>query len=141
MLTRQYFPATPKQMDDELKQRLVHFLNFTNTDDLSWRDVNGTRPAPSLKTNIPVTVKVARPVGKLWVASPDIDGGAVKELSFSQNGSDLSFVLPSVEYWTMAVVEYKNVEDNTEDGVQTNKGIAWSVKDIIHPQKSSDANN
>lgn len=141
MLTREYFPAAPLQMDDELKQRLVHFLNFTNTDDLSWRDVNGTRPAPSLKTNIPVTVKVARPVGKLWVASPDIDGGAVKELSFSQNGSDLSFVLPSVEYWTMAVVEYKNVEDNTEDGVQTNKGIAWSVKNIIHPQKSSDANN
>lgn len=141
MLTREYFPAAPLQMDDELKQRLVHFLNFTNTDDLSWRDVNGTRPAPSLKTNIPVTVKVARPVGKLWVASPDIDGGAVKELSFSQNGSDLSFVLPSVEYWTMAVVEYKNVEDNTEDGVQTNKGIAWSVKDIIHLQKSSDANN
>ena len=200
MLTREYFPAAPLQMDDDLKQRLVHyydfltayqnllrgtsldqselkaevstsaadvaitawppkaytmttfakriedkdvvhFLNFTNTDDLSWRDVNGTRPAPALKTDIPVTVKVARPVGKLWVASPDIDGGAVKELSFKQNGSDLSFVLPSVEYWTMAVVEYKNVEDNTEDGVQTNEGIAWSVKDIIHPQKSSDANN
>ena len=200
MLTREYFPAAPLQMDAELKQRLVHyydfltayqnllrgtsldkselkaevstsdsdvaitawppkahtmttfakriedkdvvhFLNFTNTDDLSWRDVNGTRPAPTLKTNIPVTVKVARPVGKLWVASPDIDGGAVKELSFKQNGSKLSFVLPSVEYWTMAVVEYKNVEDNTEDGVQTNEGIAWNVKDIIHPQKSSDANN
>lgn len=193
MLTREYFPAAPLQMDDELKQRLVHyydfltayqnllrgmsldqselkvevstsaadvaitawppkaytmttfakriedkdvvhFLNFTNTDDLSWRDVNGTRPAPTLKTNIPVTVKVARPVGKLWVASPDIDGGAVKELSFKQNGSKLSFVLPSVEYWTMAVVEYKNVEDNifiTGDGVQTDESIAWSIKDGI----------
>lgn len=193
MLTREYFPAAPLQMDAELKQRLVHyydfltayqnllrgtsldqselkaevstsasdvaitawppkahtmttfakrvenkdvvhFLNFTNTDDLSWRDVNGTRLAPTLKTNIPVTVKVARPVGKLWVASPDIDGGAVKELSFSQNGSDLSFVLPSVEYWTMAVVEYKNVEDNifiTGDGVQTDESIAWSIKDGI----------
>ena len=193
MLTREYFPAAPLQMDAELKQRLVHyydfltayqnllrgtsldkselkaevstsaadvaitawppkahtmttfakriedkdvvhFLNFTNTDDLSWRDVNGTRPAPTLKTNIPVTVKVARPVGKLWVASPDIDGGAVKELSFSQNGSKLSFVLPSVEYWTMAVVEYKNVEDNifiTGDGVQTDESIAWSIKDGI----------
>lgn len=193
MLTREYFPAAPLQMDAELKQRLVHyydfltayqnllrgtsldqselkaevstsasdvaitawppkahtmttfakriedkdvvhFLNFTNTDDLSWRDVNGTRPAPTLKTDIPVTVKVARPVGKLWVASPDIDGGAVKELSFSQNGSDLSFVLPSVEYWTMAVVEYKNVEDNifiTGDGVQKNESIAWSIKDGI----------
>ena len=87
-----------------------------------------------MKTNIPVTVKVARPVGKLWVASPDIDGGAVKELSFKQNGSDLSFVLPSVEYWTMAVVEYKNVEDNifiTGDGVQTDESIAWSIKDGI----------
>lgn len=164
MLTREYFPAAPLQMDDELKQRLVHyydfltayqnllrgtsldqselkaevstsaadvainawppkahtmttfakriedkdvvhFLNFTNTDDLSWRDVNGTRPAPTLKTNIPVTVKVARPVGKLWVASPDTLGGAPVDIPFTQNGDEVTFVLPSLKYWTMAVME------------------------------------
>ena len=194
MLTREYFPAAPLQMDDELKQRLVHyydfmtayqnllrgttieqseikpeitadgsdveintwppkahtmttfakrvehsdilhFLNFTNTDDLTWRDVNGTRQAPEVKTGITVTVKAKHPVGKVWVASPDIDGGAVRELPFEQNGNGVTFTIPSVEYWTMAVLEDKPVDDNvfiTGDGVQADgQEDAWALKDGI----------
>ena len=111
MLTREYFPAAPLAMSDELKTALVryydfqtayqnllrgttsksaylpiisstsgltvqawppkeyslttfakkvgkcdvlHFLNFLNTNDLSWRDLWGTRVKPEKKTNIPV---------------------------------------------------------------------------------------
>ena len=167
MLTREYFPAAPLKMSDELRaamiryydfltayqnllrgetssaaysaevssanykicawppqeysittfakrngeREIIHFINLLNTNDLSWRDVNGTRPAPEKKTNVTVTVKSKRKVSKVWVASPDSHGGAVVELSFTQNGEDVTFTLPSLEYWTMAVLESAQKEE------------------------------
>lgn len=44
-------------------------------------------------------------VSHVWVASPDNLGGVPQELSFSQNGSSISFTLPSLKYWDMIVIE------------------------------------
>lgn len=84
---------------------IIHFLNFLNTDDLSWRDKNGTRPAPEVQTNVAVTVKASRPVRKVWIASPDSDGGVAQDVPFTQANGSVSFTLPSLDYWTMAVLE------------------------------------
>ena len=191
MLTREYFPAAPLAMSDELKTALVryydfltayqnllrgassksaylpiinstsnltvnawppkeysmttfakkvdkcdvlHFLNFLNTNDLSWRDLWGTRVKPEKKTNIPVTVKSARKVSKVWVATPDSHAGAVQELPFTQNGYDVSFTLPSLEYWTMAVMEGENIEDGvyiTGEAVQQAGNAAYDLDHAI----------
>lgn len=168
MLTREYFPAKPLAMTDELKQRLVHYydfmtgyqnllrgigskgvfqpsvsstthavnawppqsyhitafaknvgvnqvvhlLNFSNTDDLSWRDLNGTRPAPKKQTNINFTFETIRQIRKVWTATPDKCGGAPLELPFTQNGNKVTVTVPSLEYWTMVVFEAASVEDN-----------------------------
>jgi dextranase len=56
--------------------------------------------------NLSFVLTPAKPVTKLWAASPDIDGGALRELSFSRNGNAISFVLPSLVYWDMIVAEY-----------------------------------
>ena len=168
MLTREYFPAKPLAMTDELKQRLVHYydfmtgyqnllrgigskgvfqpsvsstthavnawppqsyhitafaknvgvnqvvhlLNFSNTDDLSWRDLNGTRPAPKKQTNINFTFETIRQIRKVWTATPDNCGGAPLELPFTQNGNKVTVTVPSLEYWTMVVFEAASVEDN-----------------------------
>ena len=168
MLTREYFPAKPLAMTDELKQRLVHYydfmtgyqnllrgigskgvfqpsvsstthavnawppqsyhitafaknvnrnqvvhlLNFSNTDDLSWRDLNGTRPAPKKQTNINLTFETLRQIRKVWTATPDNCGGAPLELPFTQNGNKVTVTVPSLEYWTMVVFEAASVEDN-----------------------------
>lgn len=168
MLTREYFPAKPLAMTDELKQRLIHYydfqtayqnllrgihsraaftptisssthainvwppqahritafakkvdnmiavhlLNFLNTDDLSWRDLEGTRPAPQKQTNVQITYTTSRHITKVWTATPDMNGGVPMELIFTQTGNDVSVTVPSLEYWTMLVFEGKDVEEN-----------------------------
>lgn len=109
---------------------VLHFLNFLNTDDLSWRDVWGTRTFPDKCTGIPITVTANRKIDKVWMATPDIHAGAVQELAFTQNGDDVSFVLPSLEYWTMVVMEGPNDEDHiyiTGEAVQLNGHAAYDL--------------
>lgn len=87
------------------KSTVVHFLNFLNTDDLSWRDVDGTRMEPQMVENTTITIRTGKKVSRLWVASPDTLGGAPVDVPFTQNGDEVTFVLPSLKYWTMAVME------------------------------------
>lgn len=89
----------------EGNSEVIHFLNFLNTDDLSWRDKTGTRPAPQVQTDVAVSVKASRQVRKVWVASPDFNGGVAQDVPFTQNDGVVSFTIPTVEYWTMAVLE------------------------------------
>ena len=84
---------------------VIHFLNFRSVDNLSWRDLKGTRPAPTKVMKSPVKIKVDGKVNRIWSASPDQHAGALQELAFTQEGGYVSFVLPSLEYWTMLVIE------------------------------------
>ena len=84
---------------------VIHFLNFRSVDNLSWRDLKGTRPAPTKVMKSPVKIKVEGKVNRIWSASPDQHAGALQELAFTQEGGYVSFVLPSLEYWTMLVIE------------------------------------
>lgn len=200
LLTREYFPAAPLAMSDELKTSLVryydfltayqnllrgisskaayqpivgssselsinawppkahsittfakkvgncdvlHFLNFLNTEDLSWRDLWGTRVQPESKSNIPVTIKTNRKITKVWVASPDCHGGAVEELKFTQKGNNVSFTIPSLSYWTMAVMEGENEEDHvyiTGEAVQKEGNAAYDLSHAIAMKKNEKGN-
>lgn len=196
MLTREYFPAAPLAMSDELKTALVryydfltayqnwlrgmsskaaysahvsvngntvkawppqansivtfaktvgnsdvvHFLNFSNTSDLSWRDLNGTRQKPTRKDNLAVTIQTNRKVSKLWVASPDTHAGAVQELSFEQIGNQLTFTLPSLEYWTMVVMEGESQVYLTGEAVKKDGYGAYDLSQAIPLNKASGSN-
>lgn len=85
--------------------KVMHLLNFTNADNLSWRDLNGTRKAPSVKKNMPLKVKCPTPVSKVWVATPDYHGGVPQSLAFTQKDGIVTFTLPALNYWTMIVFE------------------------------------
>lgn len=84
---------------------VLHLLNFRQANNLSWRDMDGTMPTPVTLSDLPLTVKQSAKVGKIWVATPDALGGAIQELSFKQDGSNVTFTLPSLKYWTMIVLE------------------------------------
>ena len=94
------------------RNQVLHLLNFKNTDDLSWRDLKGTRPAPEKLTNINFTFETIRQIRKVWTATPDNYGGAPLELPFTQDGNKVTVTVPSLEYWTMVVFETAAVEDN-----------------------------
>lgn len=94
------------------RNQVVHLLNFTNTDDLSWRDLKGKRPAPTKLDNINFTFETIRQIRKVWTATPDNYGGAPLELPFTQDGNKVTVTVPSLEYWTMVVFETAAVEDN-----------------------------
>lgn len=88
-------------------KQIVHLINFSNASHLNWRDTNGEQAVPVIKKNLTMNLQNNQMVSKVWYASPDLDGGASKELSFSQAGSYLVFKIPSLQYWGMIVVEYQ----------------------------------
>lgn len=101
--------AFAKKVDNMIA---VHLLNFLNTNDLSWRDLDGKRPAPQKQTNVQITYTTSRHITNVWTATPDMNGGVPMKLSFTQEGNDVSVTVPSLEYWTMLVFEGKDVEEN-----------------------------
>ncbi|MDP4163309.1 MAG: glycoside hydrolase family 66 protein [Bacillota bacterium] len=86
--------------------KILHFLNFTNANSMEWRDTDGTQVRPGKKENIQIIVKDNSIPRKIWMASPNQSGGLPKELSFSHKNGEISFTLPSIEYWDMVVMEY-----------------------------------
>lgn len=84
---------------------VIHLLNFTGSESLSWRDADGKQPAPLLRTKLPLTVECGKTVKRVWAATPDEHGGCAQELPFTQQGTTITFTLPSLKYWTMIVLE------------------------------------
>lgn len=87
-------------------KQVIHLLNFTNADNLNWRDLDGTMPAPDTLTDIPLRMAYSGGnISKIWVASPDCHAGASQQLAFEQADGYVTFTVPYLEYWTMLVIE------------------------------------
>lgn len=88
-------------------RQVLHLINLANAANFDWRDTNGNQTVPKTYQNVNMTYAAAKPVKQVWYASPDVDGGTSKTLSFSSAGNTVSFTLPSLQYWDMVVVEYQ----------------------------------
>lgn len=66
---------------------------------------------PTPLRDLPVQLRVDAPVERLWYASPDDRDPQARPLPFTQRHDDtgrlIEFTLPSLDYWTMIVVEYR----------------------------------
>jgi len=87
-------------------KQVIHLINFTNANSLQWRDTNGTQVKPVTITNPGFTFTAAKTVKRIWMASPDINNGASADVTFTQSGGQVTFNVPSLQYWDMIVVEY-----------------------------------
>jgi dextranase len=85
---------------------VFHLINFTDAPHLRWRDTDGTQPTPTRIDGLDLSFFSYLPVGEIWAASPDTDGGAPVSLDFvrGRDGS-MRVTLPSLEYWSMVVAE------------------------------------
>jgi len=84
---------------------VVHLLNFTGASHLDWNDAQGTQAEPARLEQVALTLDVAKPIRRAWVASPDSAGGAPLSVSFVQEGERATLSVPTLKYWTMLVVE------------------------------------
>lgn len=85
---------------------VIHLINFSQANSMEWRDTNGTQKEQALVEDIQVKVAVSKAVSKVWIASPDINGGVAINMEFSQSGNEVVITLPSLKYWDMIVFEY-----------------------------------
>ena len=87
-------------------RQIIHFINFVNAANLEWRDTNATQVVPNTLQNLSFVLSLSKPLSKLWMASPDINGGVSQAVPFKQSGNTVSFTLSSLQYWDMLVAEY-----------------------------------
>lgn len=85
---------------------VLHLINYTNANSMEWRDTNGSQAEPVSVSGAEVKVAVSKTPSKVWLASPDINGGVAQALDFNQSGSEITITLPSLKYWDMVVIEY-----------------------------------
>ena len=92
-----------KKVDD---RQVVHLLNFSQANSTSWRDIDGTMPEPALISDAAIEITADSEPASVWLASPDIDGGAHKVLSATYDNGKVTITVPSLKYWDMIVIEY-----------------------------------
>ena len=118
-------------------RQVIHLLNFTHdetstdvSDDymLCWHDNESKRPWPQRFEDLSIKLTGMTGMGKvrrIWVASPDYCGGAMQELTdyrYTSSTGTITLTLPSLQFWTMIVVEPESVttNDNTYYAPTTN---------------------
>jgi dextranase len=87
-------------------RQLISLINLSDATTTEWRDNAGIQVAPQKLKNAKLLLKDSQKVKSIWAASPDVAGGSPRSLKFAQEGENVVFELPELEYWTMIVVEY-----------------------------------
>lgn len=87
-------------------RQLIHLVNFIKAGTMEWRDTHGTQNEPEVIHDLKIRIPVNQDVKKVWVASPDLDGGRPAIADFIHEGNSIRLTLPSLKYWDMIVLEY-----------------------------------
>ncbi len=83
----------------------VSLVNLLSLESPEWARRLPSPPA-ALGPSI-VHIGVDREVSRVWVATPDGDDPSPQPLSFTQADGALSFQIPSLVYWDLIVIEWK----------------------------------
>ena len=82
-------------------------INFLGVDSGQWDTPLTDAPQP--QTQLPIRITTNKTVIRVWAASPDGDSLDAQPLEFTagmgENGRNIAFTLPTLDYWTMVVVE------------------------------------
>jgi hypothetical protein len=61
---------------------------------------------PATIVNSALNFTTSKTVKRIWIASPDLNYGASADVPFTQRAGQVTFSVPSLQYWDMVVVEY-----------------------------------
>lgn len=88
---------------------IIHFINLKDAIHTEWVDNDGTQTRPTVLKNKIVKQYTTVNVNELLVASPDYCEGFIKKIEFEkgrdEKGDYITFSLPYLEYWTMAILK------------------------------------
>ncbi len=87
----------------------IHFINLAGVKDPLW---NSPQPEPPPTPPLTVEMEAVTPPSVVWTASPDSDGGRPRPAGYrlvtrEGIGQVLQVNVPSVDAWTMLVVEWQ----------------------------------
>ena len=84
-------------------EMVLNFINFKGVEKLDWTDADGTQAMPKTRRSVAVRQYVSRVPGHVYLASPDLNGGIMEELTFTSGkdlrGNFISFVMPELRVW------------------------------------------
>lgn len=67
------------------------------------------KSAPTVLSNLTVEVgSNGKEAEKIWFTSPDLGDITLKPLSFEQEGQSLIITIPTLNVWSLAIIEWKN---------------------------------
>lgn len=84
---------------------VIHLLNFAGATHLDWRDDRHDQAVPPVFKNFGLAVRTFNRPARVWMASPDIDGGVPRRVEWTFSGTKTDITVPSLCYWTMIVIE------------------------------------
>ncbi len=86
---------------------VAHLLNFTDATHMYWRDEGRNQAEPKEIKDFSISIPTVKSVKKVWVASPDFEGGTPQEVPYtvSSDKTQVTVTVPCLKYWTMVVVE------------------------------------
>ncbi len=83
---------------------ILHLVNLLGTDN-EWRDERGKKPAPQEVNNLNITYYTDKMISEVYLASPDYNDNKSVKINFEagadEDGSYISFTVPSLQYWNM----------------------------------------
>ena len=85
---------------------IVNLVNFTKANSMAWRDKYGTQSAADTISDIKLSFVSSSKIINIWTASPDFYGGSPITIPFNQSGTNISFTLPNLLYWSTIVIQY-----------------------------------
>ncbi len=90
---------------NDASRETFSLVNLMGIDDGHW---NSTQTkAPTALTDLSVQIVVTKPAARVWLASPDGDSSAMQPVDFTAGDGVIAFRVPSLDYWTVVVVEYQ----------------------------------
>lgn len=82
--------------------QVIHLVNMLGLPDGDW---TRPKPAPSVLQQVRARYEAPAPMERIFLASPDYNGGRWTEISFEQKGSELHFILPRLYVWSVLVLK------------------------------------